>query len=352
MNHFFIYFLSVFFCKLCQSQIKGVSTIPYHRFDYSNPLPLELNDKIDSLQEGNSVYYEMIHDTIRFKYRVDTLNGKFNGICKIWNLENKLLIKGEFVNNQKTGKWSYFYKNTPRKITRYFNDNYSFKEIIDKTERSFFKYSSIKKQPENYIKYPKVNEDSILYSQTVWRFIPQNFHNKHLFENKMWNKLRDYTFGNRTVKKYRTSLLNKEMTNEELISIYEMSDIDIIGFKIKEFFYFHKSYSNSESRIITICPVIKSRNKTKDLFWLFYPDIRKLLSSINVNLSYKIATAEDVFHYEYFNSYIYHVEDVIKREENVDLSNKSLTKKLVKNSIAKDLDRIYIERKKINPNNL
>ncbi|MCQ2975172.1 MAG: gliding motility protein GldN [Bacteroidales bacterium] len=90
---------------------------------------------------------------------------------------------------------------------------------------------------------------------------------------------------------------------------------EILSYLIKELWYFDKQRSVMEVRIIGLCPV---RVYQKDpnvpdysnvqVFWAYYPDIRKLLSNaecFNPQNDAARLNFEDVFEKRLFSSYIY-----------------------------------------------
>jgi len=99
----------------------------------------------------------------------------------------------------------------------------------------------------------------------------------------------------------------------------------VIGFRIKEDWFFDKQLSEMKVRIIGIAPMIyafdeagniREGNLKMPLFWVYYPDARQLLSKSDVfnqqNNAQRL-TFDDVFQNRLFGSYIYKESNVYDR---------------------------------------
>ncbi|NQY07626.1 MAG: hypothetical protein HRT68_15880, partial [Flavobacteriaceae bacterium] len=120
-------------------------------------------------------------------------------------------------------------------------------------------------------------------------------------------------------------------------------DIKIVGYKVKDFVYFNKTYSISESRLIALCPVIKIDHKEIDLFWLFYPDIRNSLSQSPFKANKKLSSMEDVFHKRYFNSFIYEIERIGEDPSSINVFDPKTISHLKNFSIIQEVHHLYME---------
>jgi len=94
---------------------------------------------------------------------------------------------------------------------------------------------------------------------------------------------------------------------------------EVKRFRLKEIWYFDKQYSRLQVRILGIAPIIDVNNDDgsfryeQPLFWVYYPDARKLLANEKVFNSGNDATPlswEDIFEMRYFTSYIYKESNV------------------------------------------
>ncbi len=104
---------------------------------------------------------------------------------------------------------------------------------------------------------------------------------------------------------------------------YKFAPTDVKKFLIKEDWYFDRQRSVFEVRILGICPITKKRIKGKVtdadnyLFWIYFPECRKLFSHYEVfNLKNGVAgrlTYDDVFMKRMFSSYVVKEENVYDR---------------------------------------
>jgi gliding motility associated protien GldN len=90
---------------------------------------------------------------------------------------------------------------------------------------------------------------------------------------------------------------------------------EIKQFMIKEEWYFDKQNSRLQVRIVGICPIQEflrqdvegSPLQRRKVFWVYYPEARRLLAGNQVFNPYNDArrmTFDDLFIKRYFNSYI------------------------------------------------
>lgn len=99
----------------------------------------------------------------------------------------------------------------------------------------------------------------------------------------------------------------------------------VIAYRIKEEWFFDKQRSIMECRIIGIAPLmlaedeygnVREGNIQKPLFWIYYPEARKLLANaeaFNRENDTERRTFDDVFHKRMFNSYIIKESNVYNR---------------------------------------
>ncbi|MGC6469863.1 MAG: gliding motility protein GldN [Flavobacteriales bacterium] len=95
-------------------------------------------------------------------------------------------------------------------------------------------------------------------------------------------------------------------------NIFERSEVK--SYRIKEEWFFDKQRSVMEVRIIGICPVIDRKNEDgvytgkSSLFWVYFPEARKILSKAEVFNHRKNDAArltyDDIFHKRFFSSRI------------------------------------------------
>lgn len=99
----------------------------------------------------------------------------------------------------------------------------------------------------------------------------------------------------------------------------------VIGYRMKEDWFFDRQRSVIEVRIIGIAPMILATNEAgealegnqkKPLFWIYYPEARKLFANSEVYNRANDAerrSFDDIFQKRFFSSYIYKESNVFDR---------------------------------------
>jgi hypothetical protein len=108
----------------------------------------------------------------------------------------------------------------------------------------------------------------------------------------------------------RFGVLGDTIPYEEIMQAYDPQKYEIEAYIIKEVNYIDAFRLNLESRAMEICPVVKNNqtNKTKELFWLYFPNTRNCLAQHKLNsknLPKHIKTLDDVFFFRYYSGSIY-----------------------------------------------
>jgi gliding motility associated protien GldN len=105
----------------------------------------------------------------------------------------------------------------------------------------------------------------------------------------------------------------------------EFNPDKVIGYRLKEDWFFDKQRSVMDVRIIGISPIIyatdelgnvREGNLKTSLFWIYYPEARKLLSNhevFNRQNDAERRTFDDIFQKRLFSSYIYKEANVYDR---------------------------------------
>src|SRR5205085_10278561 len=99
----------------------------------------------------------------------------------------------------------------------------------------------------------------------------------------------------------------------------------VIAYRVKEDWFFDKQRSVMDVRIIGIAPLIydvdekgavRPGNVKKPIFWIYYPEVRKLLAnaeSFNRENDAERRSFDDIFQKRLFGSYIYKESNVYDR---------------------------------------
>jgi gliding motility associated protien GldN len=106
-------------------------------------------------------------------------------------------------------------------------------------------------------------------------------------------------------------------------TISEYLSREIIGYKVKEDWFFDKQRSVMDVRIIGIAPVFQSECEgqqfTSELFWLYFPECRYVFQNFFVYNAHNDAqrmSFDDLFWKRDFSSYIYKESNIFDRKVN------------------------------------
>jgi hypothetical protein len=154
-------------------------------------------------------------------------------------------------------------------------------------------------------------------TKRVWRTIDNTPLNKNIYENDTLLKfLRENIMTNEiTLYEPKDDEFTTEIVEESESGLRSStkpdSIIQITDFRIKEDWFYDSERKISETRLIGLCMMGKTKFSPKAstaLAWIYYPQIRKLMASFKLNdksLPSNIKTMDDLFFFRYFNSTIY-----------------------------------------------
>jgi len=249
------------------------------------------------------------------KCTYETNQGRINGKYVSYYKNGIKKAEGEFLNNYRIGKWTIYDSTGKIVVQRLYSDPFTFKSIVPENSSNVPKYT-IKYNKEGYIDYFHIEEKMVHVSKRIWRNISET-NNPILFDN---NKL--FRFLQKNIWKKNITAFTTD--NDEFLKTKEVESIDtinkkIVGFKIKEDFFIDNERLVSEIRILGICPVAldTTTNFTKELYWVYFPEVRKYLAQEKVSNSStpsNIKTLDDLFFFRNYSSIIYKESNVYDRK--------------------------------------
>ena len=209
-----------------------------------------------------------------------------------------------------------------------------------------------------HMAYPDVREADAMWSKSIWRVIdlrekinlPLSYPKTDIRDRKslmdiLWSAIREGTLipyetdefivpkSIVAIEKSAGAGIDTIMVpdanppyNEHPVPIKrELATENVIQYRLKEEWFFDKQRSVMEVRIIGIAPIvyatddqgnIREGGETKPLFWIYFPDVRKLLAQAEVfnrENNAQRRSFDDIFQKRMFNSYIMKESNVYDR---------------------------------------
>ena len=236
----------------------------------------------DNLKQ-NSI--ELKGKLVEYTTKNGQLDGAFNVFKKV-NNKKILLVKGEMKNNRRIGYWTIYDENETNKIVlqRLYKSPLEFEQLIPKPSSnklvSFVQREinpSTKLDNDFYKEDAYVSERDVLFQKRLYREIL--FENNQ-FESKGVLKLLDEALEKKEINSYDSSNFTFVSDKNHLRGFKGK----VIGFRIKEDFFFDKNRKLSETRIFGLAPIYfdSTSSKKKEICWFYFPYIRKILNMDNI----------------------------------------------------------------------
>ncbi len=259
-----------------------------------------------------------------FSCSCETENGIINGKYVSYYPNGEKKAEGNFENSYRIGVWTLWDKDgkmiTQRNYKNPFVFEQKYPEIPDNPSIKLLNQPiyEICYNDKGYINYFEVTENMIVLATRFWRFISKENNKALLGDDLLFHQLHKAVMQG-TITAY-------DAASDDFMTLVAPSDISLenkefVGFKIKEDWFFDNERLVTEARQLGICPVVKENGSdyTMDLYWLYFPGLRKILAKIavankNISSSYPIKNFDDVFFFRCFQSEIYKESNVYDRQ--------------------------------------
>ena len=210
-------------------------------------------------------------------------------------------------------------------------------------------YNRYLHKEKKVIDHDFIHEKDVFWEKRIWRLIDIREKRNHIFMNPiqpfvmvlinsaingdvtLYHALDD-AFSNAMTDEERNSILYKKDTictfDPEDFSeicvpvINEFNPEDVQQFRLKEVYYFDEETSTMDVRILGVAPIIERYDENGNflnsgpLFWAYYPELRKVLSKVEVKNDFNDAahfTWEDIFEARLFSSYIIKSSNILDK---------------------------------------
>ncbi len=273
-------------------------------------------------------------------------NGMFSGKYTSWYSNGKKKAEGTFRDNLKTGVWTVWDSLGRMRCQRNYQNLFEYDQPFPKIAKEGpcqllnTPLYQLTYNKDGYIDYFKIREKDVVAAKRIWRIAdptanPRLAGPRSLYEvlydavssgrAKAYNKKSDEFIGELTKEEAKQAGLSQKVT----------------GYMVKEDWFFDDQRLLSEIRIIGIAPVIVTPKDTTVLFWIYYPEFRKILAGEKTGLvnNGKAMSLDDVFTFRRFSSTIYKESNVYDRS----ISEYKSGDERLKESERIELDMINME---------
>jgi hypothetical protein len=240
------------------------------------------------------IYPTLTQNNISEIYQDGILNGQFES--KYANGKSK--AEGAYRNNLKIGKWTIWDSLGNVIMTRQYKEGLAISvRTFQKGKKGVYdaQQPPMNRNSDGYFPFVSVDPNSVAYSKRLWREIKPTELNAPLFlDSKVIDELI------RLIEKEMITGYSAESDEFKVIlppnKFNVFSGKKLVGYKIKEDWFFDKIRNTGDVRVIGICPIVEiEEGVVREAFWVYYPEIRKYLAELKV---------DDFFYFHQFNSTI------------------------------------------------
>lgn len=221
---------------------------------------------------------------IEYYTRNGLLEGPFNVFARV-NNQKIQVVKGEMRNNCRIGYWTIFDEKDPNAILvkRLYHGYLDFEQVIPKTSSNdliTFVQKELNPSPgldkDGCRIYTHVKQRDFIFSSRQYRELL--FDQNNLPATRMVEVIKS-ALSKKDVISYDNSQFSK-VSEEDRLNTFNG---EIIGFRIKEDFFFDKNRKVSETRILGLAPIYMDsiENTVKEICWFYFPQLRKHFVTIN-----------------------------------------------------------------------
>ena len=207
-------------------------------------------------------------------------NGLFEGQYTSFHANGVKKSSGQFMHNLRKGAWTVWDSTGKMVHQRECENPISHKQIFPQptAKAENVSVTTNDKQSEGFVELPKVNEKNIVFSKMYWRTIMNKEQNPLLFENNRFLKFLTTNILSGKINAYRNSDRKwQKLSIGEYQKRLDSLNSEVVGFQIKETFYFDKQRQIGQIVILGVAPIIRLKDgSTTPQYWVSMPAIRKI----------------------------------------------------------------------------
>jgi hypothetical protein len=253
-------------------------------------------------------------DYRRTKCIYHVTNGRLSGNYVSYHYNGNKKSEGRLENGYRTGRWIVWDSTGRKRMERVYKNPFEFTRVFPAITNDGpipllmeNKYK-LEYDSNGVIKYDLLKAENAIWRHKFWRYL-ESANNPVLFTNDRFFKLVKNLAIAGKVELFDAidDRFTNELSKNSIDSIFRNNDIKLVGYQLKEEHIFDMGRLGSEYRILGICPVVKINNKIENLFWIYYPCIRKYLGKELIKQKIKspnIKTLDDLFIFRQFASTI------------------------------------------------
>jgi Gliding motility associated protein GldN len=245
-------------------------------------------------------------------YNLD--NGRISGNYISYYNNGIKKSEGVLENGYRSGKWIVWDSAGRKRMERIYKNPFEFKRVFPPipnegpipllAENTY----QLEYNADGIVEYAKLKAEDAVWRHKFWRYLkPVN--NDILFrENRILKIIFELIKSNKTtVYDIVDDRFTTPIKNDSIVSLITADNVELVGLKLKEEGIFDMGRLVFEYRILGFCPVVKINGQQQELFWIYYPDLRKYLSKeivIQKTGLPNINTLDDLFIFRHFSSSI------------------------------------------------
>ncbi len=252
------------------------------------------------------------HENVKCIYNLE--DGRISGNYISYYNNGIKKSEGVLANGYRTGKWIVWDSTGRKRMERMYKNPFEFKRVFPAipnegpipvlAENTY----QLTYNTDGIIEYAKLKAENAVWRHKFWRYL-EPVNNDILFKG---NRILKIIFEliktqNTTVYDIVNDRFTTPLKNDSIISLINVNSIELVGLKLKEEGIFDMNRLVFEYRILGFCPVVKINGQQQDLFWVYFPEIRKYLGKemITEKASLQnIKTLDDLFIFRDFSSLI------------------------------------------------